>query len=258
MNDAALLELSTDRHIAYHNLPAKGHSASLPGLIFLGGFKSAMSGVKATWLQAWAERRGRAFLRFDYRGHGQSSGRFEDGCIGDWADDAEAVLQRLTDGPQILIGSSMGGWIALLLARRHPKRVAGIIGIAAAPDFTDRIEERMTKAKWQSMLAEGQVSVPSRYSPEPYIYTRRLVEDGRRHRVLAEPLHLACPLHLLHGTDDVDVDPSVALALLGHAEGPDTRLTLLRGGDHRLSDTRALTALSQMIDAMDQAVSQGA
>ena len=117
MDAAAYLDLSDERRLAYHSLPASSECASLPGLIFLGGFKSDMTGTKATWLEKWARKRGRAFVRFDYRGHGQSSAAFTDGCIGDWADDAAEVLQRLTEGPQILIGSSMGGWIALLLAR---------------------------------------------------------------------------------------------------------------------------------------------
>lgn len=255
MNDVAHLELSTKRRIAYHTLPAKGDCASLPGLIFLGGFKSDMTGVKATWLQARSGTQGRAFIRFDYRGHGQSSGQFEDGCIGDWADDAAEVLKRLTTGPQILIGSSMGGWIALLLARRHPARIAGLIGIAAAPDFTeDGIAATLTDDQKHRMQTEGKIAVPSQYSEQPYVLTRHLVEEGRNHLVLRSPLTLHCPVRLLHGTADPDVDHAVSLRLLEHLDGPDTRLTLVKGADHRFSDHRALDILGRTIEELTQTI----
>lgn len=249
------LVLSTDRSLAYHNLPPKGECASLPGLIFLGGFKSDMTGVKARWLQARAGVRGRAFLRFDYRGHGASSGRFEDGCIGDWADDAAQVLTRLTTGQQILVGSSMGGWIALLLARRHPDLVAGLIGIAAAPDFTqDGIAAKLNPEQSRQLRQEGRIALPSQYSDEPYVLTRHLIEEGRDHLVLRTPLRLDCPVRLLHGTADPDVDPAVALRLLDHLDGPDTRLTLVKGADHRFSDDRSLDILGRTIDELTDTV----
>lgn len=251
MNAPAYLILSADRRIAYHNLLPNGECASLPGLIFLGGFKSDMTGVKAHWLHGWASSRGRAFVRFDYRGHGASSGRFEDHCIGDWADDATQVLSRLTRGPQILVGSSMGGWIALLLARRFPDRIAGLIGIAAAPDFTqDGIAARLTADQQRQMQRDGRIAVPSQYSGEPYVLTRHLIEEGRNHLLLRRPLRLDCPVRLLHGTADPDVDPAVALRLLDHLEGPDTRLTLVKGADHRFSDDRALDILGRTIDEL--------
>ena len=256
MAEAAYLELSDNRRIAYHNVRATGDSASLPGLIFLGGFKSDMTGVKATTLEAWARARGRAFVRFDYRGHGLSSDTFENGCIGDWADDAGEVLQRLTTGPQILIGSSMGGWIALLLARRFPDRVAGLVGIAAAPDFTED-GMRLTGDQRAELDRTGRVALPSEYSDEPYVITRRLIEDGRNHLLLRAPLNLDCPVRLLHGTADVDVPVSVALRLLDRLEGPDTRLTLVKGADHRFSDARCTRILTKTIHGLSQQVASG-
>lgn len=251
MNAGAYLEISADRRIAYHSLAAEGDNAALPGVIFLGGFCSDMSGTKALWLENWARGRGRAYLRFDYRGHGLSSCAFEEGCIGDWADDAAEVLARLTTGPQVLVGSSMGGWIALLLARRHPERVAGLVGIAAAPDFTeDSLWPGFSAEERQALEREGRVARPSAYSDEPYVYTRRLIEDGRRHLVLREPLRLDCPVRLLQGTADVDVPPSVALRLLDHVEGPDARLTLVKGADHRFSGPRELALIGRTLDEM--------
>ena len=251
MKAGAYLEISADRRIAYHNLTAEGDNAGLPGLIFLGGFRSDMSGTKALWLENWARERGRTCLRFDYRGHGTSSGTFEEGCIGDWADDAAEVLTRLTEGPQVLVGSSMGGWIALLLAKRYPERVAGLVGIAAAPDFTeDSLWAGFSAEERRALERDGRVERPSAYSDEPYVYTRRLIEDGRRHLVLRDPLRLGVPVRLLQGTADEDVDRSVALRLLDHIDGPDVRLTLVRGADHRFSGPRELALLGRTLDEM--------
>lgn len=235
------METPQGRRIAYHRTPGQG-----PGVVFLGGFKSDMTGTKALYLQDWAEAQGRAFLRFDYSGHGQSSGDFLDGAIGDWAADAIATIAALTEGPQVLVGSSMGGWIALLVARALPARVAGLVGIAAAPDFTeDSMWAQFTDAQ-RAELAQGQVALPSDYADSPYIITRRLIEDGRQQLVLRSPLSLPFPVRLLQGTADVDVPPSVALRLLDHATGPDLRLTLVKDADHRFStpDCLALIAAS--------------
>jgi pimeloyl-ACP methyl ester carboxylesterase len=251
MNARAYLELPADRRIAYHKVVAHGDGARLPGVVFLGGFRSDMGGTKALWLEEWARARGRACLRFDYRGHGASSGAFADGSIGDWADDAAEALGRLTEGPQILVGSSMGGWIALLLARRFPGRVAALVGIAAAPDFTeDSMWEGFSQAQRQALLVEGRVALPSAYSDEPYVITRRLIEDGRQNLVLRQPLRLDCPVRLLQGTADEDVDRSVALRLLDHIEGADVRLVLVRGADHRFSGPRELALIGRTLDAL--------
>ncbi len=235
------METPQGRRIAYNRTPGQG-----PGVVFLGGFKSDMTGTKALYLRDWAEAQGRAFLRFDYSGHGQSSGDFLDGTIGDWAADAIAAIAALTEGQQVLVGSSMGGWIALLVARALPARVAGLVGIAAAPDFTeDSMWAQFTDAQ-RAELAQGQVALPSEYADSPYIITRRLIEDGRQQLVLRSPLSLPFPVRLLQGTADVDVPPAVALRLLDHATGPDLRLTLVKDADHRFStpDCLALIAAS--------------
>lgn len=249
MPPVAHLNISTAHCLAYHMLRPWRDCASLPSIIFLGGFKSDMTGTKAIWLEDWAGARGRGFLRFDYRGHGRSSGAFEDGCIGDWAEDASIVLQRLTDGPQILVGSSMGGWIALILARRFPERIAGLVGIAAAPDFTvDGIEAGMSGDESSELARSGRIARPSEYSDEPYVITRRLIEDGRRQLVLRAPLRLDMPVRLLHGTDDADVPPAVALRLLEHIDCRDARLTLVKGAKHRLSEPDELDLIGAALD----------
>jgi pimeloyl-ACP methyl ester carboxylesterase len=251
MTTPATLTLVGDQSIAYHKTNAHGEGALRPGVVFLGGFKSDMDGSKAMHLEAWARGAGRAFLRFDYTGHGQSSGIFTDGCIGDWAADARETVAALTDGPQVLVGSSMGGWISLLLARVAPERVAALIAIAAAPDFTeDGMWAGMDGATRARLLAEGRIEEPSEYSDEPYIITKRLIEDGRGQLVLRTPLDFGFPVRLLQGTADADVDMSVALRLLAHAKGPDTRLTLVDGADHRFSEPRELALLIETIEAL--------
>ena len=231
------------RKLAYNRTLGTG-----PGVVFLGGFKSDMQGSKALFLQDWAQSQGRAFLRFDYSGHGQSSGDFEDGCIGDWAADAIAAIEALTTGPQILIGSSMGGWISLLIARAMPARVAGLIGVAAAPDFTTITwEEELTEAQRAEVTTTGRVQIASDYADNPYIFTAKLFDDGAQNRVLDRPLPLPFPTRFLQGTDDTDVLPGVALRLLDHATGPDIRLTLVKGADHRFSSPECLALIAQAL-----------
>ncbi len=239
----ATMTTEAGRRIAHVRVAGRG-----PGVVFLGGLRSDMTGTKALHLEAWARRTGRAFLRFDYSGHGQSSGRFEDGCIGDWFADARAVLQALTEGPQVLVGSSMGGWVALLLARALPGRVAGLVGIAAAPDFTeDGMWADFDAPTRETLLREGRVLRPSDYSDEPYVITRRLIEDGRANLVLRDPLPLPFPVRLLQGTADTDVPPSVALRLLDHATGDDIRLTLVKHADHRFSTPECLALIEAAV-----------
>ena len=235
------------RRIAYHLRAGDG-----PGVVFLGGFRSDMSGTKALYLQDWAARSGRGFLRFDYSGHGQSSGAFEDGAIGDWFEDALAVL-ALTSGPQVLVGSSMGGWIALLLARAVPERVAGVVGIAAAPDFTeDSLWAIFSESQRAALLREGRVAVPSDHATDRYVITRRLIEEGRDRLILRAPLDLPFPVRLLHGTADRDVPVSVALRLIDHANAPNMRLVLLKGADHRFSTPECLKMISDAIEQVSQ------
>ncbi len=239
-----ILDTPQGRRIAYHRTGGAG-----PGVVFLGGFRSDMEGTKALYLEDWARRAGRAFLRFDYSGHGQSSGDFLDGSIGDWAEDAMAAIGALTDGPQVLVGSSMGGWISLLVARAMPERVAGLVGVAAAPDFTeDSMWAGFTEDERRQLVETGRVEQPSDYSPEPYVITRRLIEEGRKTLVLRDPLPLPFPVRLLQGTADTDVELSVALRLLDHAEGEDIRLALVKGADHRFSTPDCLALITESVE----------
>lgn len=230
------------RRIACERLDGQG-----PCVVFLGGFRSDMQGTKAVWLEDWARASGRAFLRFDYSGHGQSSGAFEDGCIGDWLADARAVLETVA-GPAVLVGSSMGGWISLLLARALPGRIAGLVTVAAAPDFTEAgFWAGFSDDERAALLREGQVLRPSDYDA-PYVITRRLIEDGRRHLVLDAPLALPFPVRFLQGTADADVPVQWALDLLDHAEGPDMRLQLVKGADHRFSTPDCLELIAAALE----------
>lgn len=206
-----------------------------------------MTGTKAVFLQDWAEKQGRAFLRFDYTGHGESSGAFEDGCIGDWVRDACDIIAGVTQGPQILVGSSMGGWIALRVIQQMPERIAGLVGIAAAPDFTeDSMWDGFSEAQRAELMEKGRVELPSDYDMDMVI-TRRLIEDGRNQLVLRTPLALPFPVRLLHGSEDVDVAQSVPLRLIAHADAEDMRLVLVKGADHRFSDPECLGLIADAI-----------
>jgi pimeloyl-ACP methyl ester carboxylesterase len=236
------LNTDTGRKLAYHKTEGSG-----PGIVFLGGFMSDMSGTKAVWLEDWAGAQGRAFLRFDYSGHGESSGAFTDGCIGDWAADAMAAVTALTDGPQVLVGSSMGGWIALLLARAMTERVHALVGIAAAPDFTeDSMWPGLSDAQRAEIIDKGQTTLPNDYDA-PYTLTRRLFEDGKHQLVLRSPLPLPFPVRLLQGSRDEAVATSVPLRLMEHADCPDMRLELVKDEDHRFSSPRCLNLIARAI-----------
>lgn len=227
---------------------AEGAGADKPGIVFLGGFRSDMGGTKAVALEAWARAGGRAFLRFDYTGHGDSSGSFEAGSIGDWAQDAFDAITQLTTGPQILVGSSMGGWIALLMAKRMPQRIAGLVGIAAAPDFTeDSMWTGFDDGQRAALMQAGRVELPSEYDDGPYVITRNLIENGRTQLVLRDPLDLPFPVRLLHGTADADVEMSRPLAILDHATCADLRLTFVKDADHRFSTPECLDLITQTV-----------
>ena len=241
MPDPQYLETPQARRIAYCRHRGKG-----PGVVFLGGFKSDMEGTKALHLDAWARGRGQAFLRFDYSGHGASGGRFEDGSISDWVEDALAVIEAATEGPLILVGSSMGGWIALRIAQAMPERLAGLIGIAAAPDFTARMWAEFSSGEQARLLETGQVALPSDYG-EPYVITRRLIEDGRQNFVLDKPLALPCPVRLLQGMADADVPWSDATRLIDHVGAEDARLTLVKAADHRFSSPDCLALIEAAV-----------
>lgn len=242
------LETGKGAKIAYHRHKASG--SELPGLIFLGGFMSDMTGTKAMALEAHAKSRGQGFLRFDYQGHGASSGRFEEGTISLWASDALAAFDSLSEGPQILIGSSMGGWIALLLALARPGRVDALVGIAAAPDFTKAMWANFSPEIRDTITKEGRYSMPSDYGDEPYIITRELIEDGRENCLLDSPIPIACPVRLLQGTADTDVPWETAPRILEKLESEDAEAILIKDGDHRLSSERDLARLSCILDQL--------
>jgi pimeloyl-ACP methyl ester carboxylesterase len=240
---ANYLETPQGRRIAYHKTDGVG-----PVIVFLGGLKSDMQGTKAIHLEAWAQAQGRAFLRFDYSGHGESSETFEDGCIGDWHEDTLAAVAALTDGPIVPVGSSMGGWQALLLARAVPERIAGMVTIAAAPDFTeDGYWASFTDAQKAELDAQGYVELPSDYM-EPYRISKRMIEDGRTRLVLRSPLALPFPVRCLQGTADTAVSTETALRLLDHAECADMRLTLVKDADHRFSDEACLKLIEAALE----------
>jgi pimeloyl-ACP methyl ester carboxylesterase len=265
---------ATLRRIAYRLRPAQErvqqatHEKRLeegcnrPGLVWLPGFKSDMVSLKATYLDQWAAETGRALLRFDYSGHGASDGAFENGTIGGWLDDALTAIDHLSHGPQILVGSSMGGWLALLCARAFARRVeqgmqdaerlAGLVLIAPAVDFTERLLwDRLPADIRHKIETEGAWLRPSAYSPEPYVISANLIEEGRRHLLLDGTIRTHCPVHILQGMQDDDVPWRHALTLVERLAGDPVTLTLVKDGDHRLSRAADLERLVQIIDQID-------
>ncbi|MCI0548200.1 MAG: alpha/beta hydrolase [Candidatus Rokubacteria bacterium] len=231
--------------LAYVALPG-----AAPTVVFLGGYASDMSGTKASYLEGWCRARGQAFLRFDYQGHGLSSGRLVDGTIGAWRDDALAVLRECTAGPLLLVGSSMGAWVMLLAARAVPERVHALVGIAAAPDFTeDLLWAHLGEDQRAALRRDGVIHLPSSYG-EPLPFTWRLVEDGRRHLVLRAPIPLPCPARLLHGTADEDVPWETSRRLAEALAGHDVALTLVKDGGHRLSEPHELALLGATLASL--------
>src|SRR5262245_23463975 len=222
-----------------------------PTVAFLGGFRSDMTGTKAMALEAWAQRTGRGYLRFDYLGHGQSSGRFEDGTIGRWLDDSLAAIDTLTTGKLVLVGSSMGGWLSLLAARARPERLAGLVLIAPAPDFTERMLLKGLSPQDRVLLErEGRLERPSQYSAEPSVFTWKLIEEGRNHLLLDRKLALPCPVRLLHGQSDPDVPWEYSLEIAAHLEAPEVITTLIKVGDHRLSTPSDIARLIATVEEL--------
>ncbi len=239
--------------IAYHKT-----AGSAPGIVFLGGFKSDMTGGKALALEAFARQRGQAFLRFDFQGHGASSGDFVEGTVGGWTEDAVAALDHLAEGPQILVGSSMGGWIMLLAALARPERVAGLVGIAAAPDFTEDLMWATAAPEVRETLQqEGIYLQPSEYSDEPTPITMKLIEEGRRHLLLDGPIALDCPVHLIHGMADPDVPWQVSVKLAERLLSTQVEITLVKGGGHRLSEPEDLARLENILTRMLELAGSG-
>ena len=243
MSNAEFITGPRGGKIAYHKTDGSGI-----GIVFLGGLMSDMGGTKAVHLEAWAKANGRSFLRFDYSGHGESDEAFTDGSIGAWADDAAEAITELTSGPQILVGSSMGGWISCLMLKRIPERVAGFVGIAAAPDFTeDSMWAGFSDAQQTELMEQGIVHLPSDYG-EPYPITRNFIEDGRNQLVLRDPLVANFPVRLLHGSADTDVSVDVATSLFDHLDGADIRLTIVKNSDHRFSNEMELGLITNAVE----------
>jgi pimeloyl-ACP methyl ester carboxylesterase len=239
----AFLEQGRGVSIAYHSTPGKS-----PGVMFCGGFMSDMTGGKAMALEAFCRERGQGFVRFDYAGHGQSAGRFEDGTIGGWTEDALAVLDRVAQGPQIIVGSSMGGWIAINLALARADRVAALVGVAAAPDFTEDLIWRDLPSEAQMMLeTDGVIYEPSEYSEKPYPITMTLIHEARAHLRLRGDIAIDCPVRLLHGMLDPDVPWKRSLTLAEKLRTQDVRVVLVKDGDHRLSREQDLALLTRTV-----------
>lgn len=234
--------------IAYVRTQGRG-----PGVIFLPGFRSDMNGGKALALEAQCRDEGRAFLRFDYSGHGRSSGRLVDGTIGEWRDDALAVLDQLSDGRQVLVGSSMGGWLMLLVALARPEKIAGLVGIAAAPDFAARLlEHELDAASRAALRRDGVVLLASLYSPEPTPITLKLIDEAKRHELLGGTIDIHCPVRLMHGMSDPDVPWGISLELAGKLASDDVEILLVKNGDHRLSNAGDLARLCAIVKGLCQ------
>ncbi len=243
-----------------HQLAYEKLAGNDPTLVWLGGFRSDMTGSKAIRVEDFARRRGQACLRFDYSGHGQSTGAFTEGTIGRWRDDARAIIADQAPGQVVLIGSSMGGWISLLLAMEESKaakaegrnsRVEALVLIAPAPDFTQELMwPNFTEDIQETILKEGQYALPSAYDPEPTIITRHLIEDGRDHLILGGPIETGCPVRILQGVADPDVPHTHALRLMDSLVGEDVVMTLIKDGDHRLSRDSDLDALERTLDTL--------
>jgi len=235
VTEPSFFDMGGGRRLAYRYTDGRG-----PALVFLPGYMSDMDGTKAVALQVWAEATGRAVLRFDYGGCGRSSGDFEAQSLADWRSDVLAILDGVTEGPAVLVGSSMGGWLMLLAALAWPEKVAGLVGIAAAPDFTGwgfTQDEKMT------ILREGRLEQPSAYSERPYVTTRTFWESGEALRVLGGEIAIDCPVRLLHGQADPDVPWTWSLELMKKLRSSDVQASFIKDGDHRLSRPQDLALL---------------
>ena len=243
----AILSRDDGAAIAYHATPG-----THPGVIFLTGFKSDMTGGKAMAVENFCRERGQAILRFDYTGHGQSSGAFEDGTIGQWAADAIYALDYLTEGPQVLVGSSMGGWIMLLTALARPERIAGLVGLAAAPDFTeDLMWDAFTPEQKAGMERDGYIDLPNCYDDEePYRISGKLIEEGRNNLLLGDEIAIDVPVRLIQGLMDDDVPWKTSERLSGCLRSGDVEVTLVKSGDHRLSGPNDIDRLTRTLGGL--------
>lgn len=243
MSQTPILRRKDGTTIAYHMVAGKS-----PCVVFLGGFMSDMSGTKASALDQFCRARGQAYLRFDYSGHGGSSGAFIDGTIGGWADDACFAINQLIDGECVLVGSSMGGWIMLLVAIRMSERVKGLVGIAAAADFTeDLIADQFTSEQKEMLEKNGIIYEPNDYDDQPTPITRALIEDGRKHLLLRQRIPLDCPVRLIHGMKDPDVPWQTSLRISQMLASGDVEIQLVKDGGHRMSEPPDLDRIIQTL-----------
>jgi len=256
MTDNGLKFLAVGEGADQRAIAVRQHDGAAPGLFWLGGYKSDMQGTKAQALADWAARRGRAYVRFDYSGHGESGGAFTDGTIGRWLAETLAVFDACCRGPQIVIGSSMGGWLALLLARALRRRkeeaaasLAGLVLVAPAVDFTEELMwKRFTPEIKRELADKGVWARPSQYAPEPYLVTRQLIEEGRNHLLLGGMIETGCPVRILQGVQDPDVPWQHAKALVARFACDDVVLTLIKDGDHRLSRPEDIERLIRAVE----------
>lgn len=232
--------------IAYRRVEGAG-----PVVVWLGGFKSDMTGTKAEAIARWADMKGRAFLRFDYSGHGASAGRFADGTISAWLADAMAAIEALTEGRLVLVGSSMGGWIAALAALQMPERLAGLVLIAPAPDFTEALMwNAFSPDDRTRLMRDGFIAEASEYSEEPTIITRALIEDGRSHLLMNAPVNIECRVKIIQGMKDPDVPWGHAHAFANLLVSKDVELTLIKEGDHPLSKPQEIATIIGAIESI--------
>ncbi len=236
--------------LAYYHTPATEKGADMPAVVFLGGFKSDMMGTKAIYLEDQAKQRGQEFVRFDYRGHGQSDGAFEDGTIGAWADDAMDILDHMATRDVVLVGSSMGGWISLLLVLHRSARVRGMVGIAAAPDFTKDIEAELSEQQREVINKTGRLEVPNDYDDQPYVFTKALLYDGADNCVLGQVQTIAKPIILLQGKQDADVPWQKALKIKDVFAKSDVDVIFIDDGDHRLSRQEDLVMIDEAVQKL--------
>jgi len=252
--EPALIEVGAGNSM--RRISVRARTGTSPGLIWLGGFNSDMTGTKALSLDAWASGHCRACVLFDYSGHGESGGAFIDGTIGRWLEESTAVFERFCRGPQVVIGSSMGGWLALLLARElrraattPPASLAGMVLIAPAVDFTEELMwKKFTPAARRELEESGAWQRPSQYGNEPYLITRRLIEEGRQHLLLGGLIETACPVRILQGVEDPDVPWGHAVELVSRLGQDDVVLSLVKDGDHRLSRPEDLERLMAAVE----------
>ena len=247
-NTAQFFQRPNKPDLAY--LATKGDEF-LPTIVFLGGFKSDMQGSKATYLEATCAERNQSYVRFDYSGHGQSEGEFVDGCISEWAQDADDIIKNCTSGDVILVGSSMGGWISLLCARDNPERLKAFVGIAAAPDFTTWMEAQMNDAQRQTIKEQGYFEEPSDYD-EPYIITGKLLKDGRDNIVLESALKVDCSVRLLQGKKDTDVPWKTAEQIQAALTSQDVEIIYRDEGNHSLSTPEDLAILDEILISLSR------